>query len=229
MANYVSNHLQEIKKLFAAGMTLQAIGTKYRVSRERIRQILFKVGVYGKHGGHFKRSQDAAKLAQFKYWNDELPRLGCNRTELLKITGSLRISVQGSPVNRFIAKRKWAMARGEAWELTFPQWRAVWAASGHWCASPRRQNKWIMVRHNKQVPWSQGNVRIETYSSMFKSTPHTWVTKKTHCIRGHEFAKTEVYHTTKQGYRHRSCRECGKIHSRASELRRQARSKGRKS
>ena len=52
------NRTNNIIKMFVAGNTLQAIGRKYNISRERVRQILAKHRISGKDGGTKKKTAD---------------------------------------------------------------------------------------------------------------------------------------------------------------------------
>ena len=78
-----------------------------------------------------------------------------------------------------------AKQRDIPWELTYIQWRTIWAASGHWHERGFRKGQYVMARYGDKGPYSKDNVRIctvkenhvESLEILFNKK-HPWLGKK---------------------------------------------------
>jgi len=53
-----------------------------------------------------------------------------------------------------------AEKNGHGWELTFPEWKGVWDASGKWLERGKKPGQFEMVRLDKSKPFCLANIAI---------------------------------------------------------------------
>jgi len=148
---------EAMKSMYRQGMTLQVIGEKYNVTRERVRQILARAGVDSKCGGKSvqarlkrnaaERSRVAAQARRAEKWGvpfDLLAELRSNGT-----------------IRAFEQQRHNSRKRGIVWKLTFGQWFAVWQASGKLHLRGRGKGRYCMSRHRDEGGYELGNVHVQ--------------------------------------------------------------------
>lgn len=63
--------------------------------------------------------------------------------------------------NCFQGKQCQARLRAVGWELTFDEWRGIWADSGVAALRGRGKGKYCMARHGDRGPYATGNVSIQ--------------------------------------------------------------------
>lgn len=158
--------------LYRDGSTLQEIGTKYEISRERVRQILTRrFGITKLHGGGAIRSFknidtkiDAAKDRNEKSEARIRKTWGMSLADYAAHVAEYGSSYdKGSPLHKFVQHRKNANYRGISWEFTFAGWWAVWQESGKWNQRGRGKNGYVMARWGDgDAPYSVGTVYICT-------------------------------------------------------------------
>lgn len=130
----------EMVELFKSGMTMQAIGDKFCMSRERVRQLISRHGISRNDGGNYV-STDYQKI------------YGCSREEV-------EFFVKNYPkcMLRFRTQRSTAKGqRGIEWKLTFKEWMEIW--KDHW-PNRGRGHKLVMCRFKDQGAYEVGNVFI---------------------------------------------------------------------
>ena len=156
----------QMASYYTAGETLQQIGDRYGITRERVRQLIKQVGLAGKDGGQAAKSRAVAFLraAKGRERRDERtqPIYGCGYQELIRLNGGLIKSAHGSPAHRYLFQRKNAQIRGIGWEITFPEWIGLWNESGHWSERGQGRSRYCMARFNDEGPYKLGNVYITT-------------------------------------------------------------------
>ena len=149
--------------------TMQMIGDKYGLTRERVRQILGKYGIKRNEGGYYKASRikkenlEAKKIIERE--NKWLPFYGCTNKEFKKINkGPYRITkncpaASYSSFKRFIERR-------ETVYLTLPQWVKVWKDSGHWRLKIKGKGKckYIIAKIIEEGKYSFCNVHVIPFS-----------------------------------------------------------------
>lgn len=69
-----------------------------------------------------------------------------------------------SRYRRYIANKNNARYRGIPWELSYSQWRMIWARSGHWNERGAQKGKYVMARFGDKGAYSPNNVKIITHS-----------------------------------------------------------------
>lgn len=147
----VANNRAEIVAMWRSGATLQQVGDRYRVSRERIRQLLRGWGeTKGGGGSAFRHlAKCSAKTAE----RDQryLALCGCDFKAFKQIR-------HARPA--FNHQRTSAKSRGLPWGLTLKQWWDIWAASGKWELRGRRRGQYCMGRVKDSGGYVIGNVYI---------------------------------------------------------------------
>lgn len=168
--------------MFRDGKTLQEIGDKYGITRERVRQCLTRLGLASIDGGvafrSFRKIHDKAEARQAKLDANEqrhFDKWGMSRADVNAIS-QLPRSHQHHPITKFIMQRKNAGSRGIGWELSFADWWRIWQESGKW--EQRGTGKgYCMARWADDGPYSVGNVYICTVGQNFSDSYITkpWV------------------------------------------------------
>lgn len=156
----------DMERRYRAGETLQQIGARYGITRERVRQILAKRGVAADAGGSCVRSAARIRLLTERRAAARSARclrlFGCTYEQYRSVVEpgwSQSEHPERTPMGAFVRQRCTARARGIAWGFTFWAWWQVWEASGHW-AERGRGHGYAMSRIGDAGPYSPENVRI---------------------------------------------------------------------
>ncbi len=199
----------DMERMYKHAYTLQEIGDKHGISRERVRQILTKRGVTGVDGG---RALKALINTRYKTGREDrfMPTYGCFKSEVLALNDGLNPSHNQSKGLKYAYQRRTAIARKIAWEITFPEWCKVWEDSGKWELRGRGKG-YCMARIGDTGPYHVDNVEIITCGQNFAASyyKHPWAKRfanrysKTHCLHGHPRTPENL---TKAG----SCKTCVK-------------------
>lgn len=160
--------LEDIARAYRAGHTLQEIGECYGISRERIRQLLKKLGINGKDGGsHIKAVTNKQLRASDSYEKKHTRILnfyGCTAEEMEALNEGLQVSDPRSLAMAYRNQMRSADSRAIEWKFTFPEWVRVWVESGLLEKRGRGADCYCMSRRGDVGPYSVENVRIITHS-----------------------------------------------------------------
>jgi hypothetical protein len=150
----VSPRAQEMAALYKAGNTLQAIGEKFSITRERVRQILTKhFGMNWADGGQHFKAEEKRRRFETRRNQKSLAKWGCSWDQYVALR-SMRM-----PTRAFSCQKKNAAERGIAWELNLWQWWGIWQHSGHWDDRGRGAG-YQMCRNGDTGAYAVGNVYI---------------------------------------------------------------------
>lgn len=146
--------------LYRSGQTLVEIGNRYGMTRKRVRQLIKRHGLVGKHGGARVRARrqranrDAAQDERY------LAKYGCTVAQYkVLLTMGNPISVYRTPCRAFVQQANSAKQRGIPWHLKLWEWWQIWDASGKWTERGRGQG-YCMARRGDEGAYETGNVFI---------------------------------------------------------------------
>lgn len=158
--------VERMAAMYRAGQTLQQIGSQYSITRERVRQLIKRVGLTGKDGGiaEASRPNKALRAARRIVRLDRrcLRVYGCTHAEFVLLNEGRRLKDVGSLARAYKQQRSTAGFRGIEWEMTFPEWVKVWRDSGHLAERGRTGESYVMARFADAGPYSVANVYITT-------------------------------------------------------------------
>lgn len=159
----------EIIRMFKNGETLEEIGVKFGITRERVRQILKKrAGISRMDGGgairRFKNSHEIVEKQRAKKERSEARHFemyGCSREYIDSLTDLPRTN-SAHPVLRFRDRKNNAISRGIDWKLTFKEWWEFWQESGKWEQHGRGADSYCLARQGDTGAYALGNIEIIT-------------------------------------------------------------------
>lgn len=155
---------QDMRQRYENGETLEQIGQRYNLTRERVRQILSKkYGTTARDGGQAEISRQRRRKFNEKRDARAIRMWGCSYREYVGI-----LKHKGKPTYAYWAQRKNALYRGIGWELNLWQWWSIWQKSGHWNERGRGRDGFGMCRLNDVGPYAVDNVYIATNSEKMK-------------------------------------------------------------
>jgi hypothetical protein len=150
---------EELATLYRSGMTLQAIGDQFGITRERVRQRLSRAGVTRREGGMHVRMSRLNEQRAAKRDLVYLKRYGCTAAHYMDIRNGPPSGSGVKPLSAYRSQKRNASVRGIEWDLTLAEWWAIWRASGKWGMRGRGQG-YAMCRHSDSGPYAIGNVYI---------------------------------------------------------------------
>jgi uncharacterized protein (DUF433 family) len=170
---------EKMAGLYRSGMTLEQIGAKYGISRERVRQLMTKhVGMRQDGGGqHVKavaKRQQSAASKDTRY----LRKYGCTFAQYVEVREIGRVmrlngaGVYQTPLRAFINQKNNAKQRNIPWELTFWQWWTIWQESGKWAERGRAKDAYVMSRFRDAGNYAVGNIYIGTLAENSSIQPN---------------------------------------------------------
>jgi DNA-binding CsgD family transcriptional regulator len=166
----VSERNREMVELYKSGMTLESIGMKHGLTKERIRQILRKMAVPADVGGQAvamlisyserkTKRQERAEFVEKRCFAN----FGCSLEVLTAINGGISAyKTAGTASYSYLQQKENSEKRGIDFRLTFPEWWDVWQESGHWEQRGRGKDKYCMSRIADSGAYELGNIEIIT-------------------------------------------------------------------
>lgn len=154
--------------MYRQGVTLAKIGAQFKLTRERVRQILAKQGVTASEGGAAKTSAVNKADASAKREGRYMAQFGFPYAVVaqLRADGVLRAYAQ---------HKRNSAARAIDFKLTFSQWFSVWQASGKIDQRGRGQGKYVMSRIRDDGCYELGNVHIQSAVENSREATQKWI------------------------------------------------------
>lgn len=155
---------QDMLALYRNGETLQQIGDRYDLTRERVRQLLRKyTDSIPREGGTTIRAwlRRVARMNKKDEWAQR--EKGCP-----SYADYARLRDMRSPTRAFASQRQNASSRNIPWNLTLWEWWQIWEASGHWQERGRTRDAYVMCRFADAGAYEIGNVYIATAGTNVK-------------------------------------------------------------
>jgi hypothetical protein len=165
--------------MYRAGMTLQEIGEKHGISRERVRQLMTKhEGMRQAGGGRAAKARMNSQRKKAAQDQRYLEKYGCTFAQYREVRDfGKRMMADGAgmyrtPIYAFLSQRNNAKYRGIEWNLTLWQWWSIWQESGKWAERGKRRDGYVMSRLKDQGAYEIGNVYIGTLSENSSVQPN---------------------------------------------------------
>jgi predicted DNA-binding protein YlxM (UPF0122 family) len=150
--------IETMSQLFLSGNTMQEIGDRYGISRERVSKILRNTGVAIKNGGAALRKIKKDK-EKFEIKNNRwIPYYKCTYSQL---DGAKKeLAKEGCHFRKFAVQKCSARRRGISFDMSFPEWVDTWIKSGKARDMGAGHGKYCMSRFGDVGSYSSGNVEI---------------------------------------------------------------------
>jgi hypothetical protein len=157
-------HVDDMVSMYTNGDTLEKIGIKYGVTRERIRQYLSSRGITRENNPRHefivtrnlkRREEDLAAQNE-----RSLARWGVSLSERKELTTMGVLSAYRN-------HERAATRDGYSFEMSLKEWWCAWKDSGHWDQRGKGKDKYVMTRIDRTLPLNIGNYEIITLSKMF--------------------------------------------------------------
>lgn len=153
--------------MYRQGLTLEKIGQNHGMTRERVRQIIKKLGVRRVDGGQAKTKQSKEKAKLAKKDAHYLTRHGLTFAEY-KEARAMRV------IGAYRSQEKSAAARGIEWGLNLAQWLEIWKTSGKLDLRGRGKGKYLMSRIKDSGGYETGNVHIQLATQNSREAVEQW-------------------------------------------------------
>ncbi|WP_312836384.1 sigma factor-like helix-turn-helix DNA-binding protein [Comamonas sp.] len=153
--------------MFRQGVTLAKIGAQFGLSRERVRQILKRIGVCAEEGGIARNAASRRESACAKreaYW---LGKYGLPFAVVKQLQ-------QDGVTKGFQDHKRNSAARGIPFHLTFIDWLSVWQASGKLDQRGRGKGKYVMSRIRDDGAYELGNVHVQLATENSREAVEKW-------------------------------------------------------
>lgn len=167
--------------LYRAGKTLDEIGHRYGLTRERVRQVISKYhGLSRVDGGAHKRVSEKRAARDSEREAETVRRKGCSWAEYTALRNTI-----GKPTIVYAQQRQYSRRLGVNFDLTLWQWWCVWRDSGRWDQHGR--GGFVLARKNPHGSFSPDNVEIKLLSEVI-SEARTW---RVHSLSAAQAASSE--------------------------------------
>lgn len=143
--------------MYKGGKTLEEIGKLFRLTRERVRQLIKKhCGLTGADGGQSTTAQRKRVASKAKKDAASMLKNGCTHDQYMTL---VRMQSQTRAHTR---QRNSALQRGIEWNIKLWDWWQIWQKSGKWSDRGRGKGKYVMCRFGDIGAYEPSNVYIAT-------------------------------------------------------------------
>lgn len=157
---------EKMVSMYQHGATLQRIGEQFKLTRERVRQII-RPHIAGRDGGIALKA--ASKRERFAQQRDARSQLSHGVSwEELKLLRSERVT------HAYHQQQRNAAARAVPWLLSFAEWLSIWKASGKLQLRGRGKGRYVMSRICDDGPYAVGNVHIQLATENSREAVDKW-------------------------------------------------------
>jgi len=162
-----TDRTKKMVTMYQQGVTLEKIGQQFKLTRERVRQLLKSCGITSDDGGRSKYSalKKATKTRsvearyQLKY--------GLPYAVVVQLRKDRVLYAYRNQSNS-------AKARGIDWKLNFASWFAVWQTSGKLHLRGRGKGHYVMSRMSDDGCYELGNVHIQLATENSREAVEQW-------------------------------------------------------
>lgn len=151
-----------IINMFKNGKTFQDIASLYKLSRQRIQQIVSGRNLKAIDGGYKKKLEIKRHKKRNKYWAKYLKNYKCTRQEYEYIMmGEPVIVDRYNKAYCFTQHKLNSKRRGIDFKLSFPEWWKIWEDSGMFYKRGTCFGEYVMSRYKDSGAYEVGNVCIK--------------------------------------------------------------------
>lgn len=149
------------------------IGNLLGISKQRVQQILSKHNLNSSHGGarekaKIKRKSESLRIQ--KQRNEKCQRVyGCDYDTAMQLNGNKPFDTSGSPTRRYKTYKANNQRKGLIFNLSFPEWYAIWIRSGKYNDMGVGKGKYCMVKIDPSMPITYDNVKIILFDEVNRS------------------------------------------------------------
>lgn len=149
----------EMARKYRSGQTLKQVAAECGVTRERVRQIISRLGLTAAEGGASARA--AQRQIQRAEMRDKV------KAELFGCTDQQYRSVPRKAKYAYQAFRRNQRRRTRGFSLSLWDWWRVWCESGKWEQMSR--HGYCMARIDRARPYEIGNVHIVEFAETIRA------------------------------------------------------------
>lgn len=158
---------ERMASMYRQGVTLEKIGQQFGISRQRVNQLLKRVGINKDSGGasvparHKHQKKEASLHARFMAKYGQPP-------EVVRELQKARIT------HAYSQQRQSASNRGIDWNLDFASWFSIWKTSGKLHLRGKGKGKYVMSRIRDDGAYELGNVHIQLATENSREAVEKW-------------------------------------------------------
>lgn len=162
---------EKMATMYRQGLTLEAIGRQYGITRQAVEKNLKAIGITRNDGGRSFTANHVRELRERELHARYMEKYGMP----FAVVQQLR---KDRVTHAFNQQRTSAKNRGIAWELDFSTWFAIWQASGKLHLRGKGKGKYLMSRLKDDGPYVIGNVHIQLATENSREAVAKWVGKE---------------------------------------------------
>lgn len=162
-----SGRTEKMVSMYRQGLTLEKIGQHFKLTRERVRQVLKVAGISAIDGGKSIVSNARKEARQNRLEAKCLAKWGYPRAMMAQLR-------EDGVLRAFTQQRQSASNRGIDWHLTFADWFSIWQVSGKLHLRGRGRGHYVMSRICDDGPYSLGNVHVQLCEENSRDAVEKW-------------------------------------------------------
>lgn len=162
---------KDMVSAFLSGVICEDVGQRFGVSRQRVHQVLKRLGVSSLDGGIAKARRDRSETKRQAMESACLAKHGCSVDE------RDRFDALGM-AEPFRRQRQNARVRGIEWRFNYGDWCRLWLSSGNWGERGRGADRYCMSRKGDTGAYTVDNVDIKRNADNGREALSVWVGKK---------------------------------------------------
>jgi len=173
------DRVEAMAAMYRGGKTLEEIGAVYKVSRERVRQIISRhAGITAAQGGQSMQASRKREALAARRDAGSYEKHGCSYEQYRGLVAAGKkllaegVARERTPTGAFTRQKNTAKTRGIPWSLKLWDWWQIWQDSGKWEERGRGKGKYVMCRFGDCGAYEVGNVYIAKYEHNVSFQPN---------------------------------------------------------
>lgn len=173
------DRVEAMAAMYRGGKTLEEIGAVYKVSRERVRQIISRhAGITAAQGGQSMQASRKREALAARRDARSYEKHGCSYEQYRSLVAiGKKLLAEGvarerTPTGAWTRQKNTAKTRGVQWNLKLWDWWQIWQDSGKWEERGRGKGKYVMCRFGDNGAYEVGNVYIAKYEHNVSFQPN---------------------------------------------------------